>query len=49
MQKGVAIIIRGASQPFKFKMPYDFEEPKTLRITFWQKDNVHLGRYQRWF
>ena len=32
-------MIRGTSQPFKFKMPYDFEELKTLRITFWQKDD----------
>lgn len=32
-------MIRGACQQFRFKMPYNFEELKAIRITFWQEND----------
>jgi hypothetical protein len=35
----VVLVIRGACQPFKFKMPYDFNDLKAVRVTIWQLDD----------
>lgn len=32
-------MIRGTCQQFKFKIPYQLSQLKTVRITFWQPDN----------
>lgn len=32
-------MIRGTCQQFRFKSPYPLEQLKTVRITFWQKDD----------
>lgn len=32
-------MIRGATQPFTFKLPRKFEEFETIKITFWQNEN----------
>lgn len=32
-------MIRGACQQFKFRIPYQLSQLKTVRITFWQPEN----------
>ena len=32
-------MIRGTNAQFKFRLPYNFSELKTVKITFWQPEN----------
>lgn len=32
-------MIRGTDAQFKFKLPYDYSELETVRVTFWQPNN----------
>lgn len=32
-------MIRGTNAQFKFSLPYDYSELKTVKIVFWQPDN----------
>ena len=32
-------MIRGTTQDFKFKMPYDYDDVPLITIVFWQKNN----------
>lgn len=32
-------MVRGSSTEFRFKLPYDFSEMKTIKISFWQEYN----------
>ena len=32
-------MIRGTNAQFKFKLPYNYSELETVRITFWQDEN----------
>jgi hypothetical protein len=32
-------MIRGANAQFKFKLPYNYSELETVKITFWQPEN----------
>lgn len=36
-------MIRGTNAQFKFKLPYNFSELKTVKITFWQDGNNGPG------